>query len=296
MRQRLPNLSDWTAAHLRRAAELLLPPILLPAARWAASRGRREWEYLPSGWPAGPTGGWNDKSILDAQLARWSAYLECVKEPSALRLSSLSRDISTKGDYGAHNTAMAFAYVLSRASRSRDRLSLLDWGGGLGQYAVLARSVVPNLDLDYHCRDLTLLAGGGRTVLPNDSFYDSDEQALARTYDLVMASSSLQYVRDWRDELGRLAGVTDGYLYVTRQPFVVRSSSFVVLQRPHRHGYKTEYPGWFLNRQEFLESADGLGLRLRREFLISERPFVPGAPEQAEYRGFLFEPTERTGR
>ena len=290
------NRSDLIRERLRRAAKLLLPPIVVPAARWVAAGGRAEWKYLPSGWPVGATGGWDHKSILDTQLARWPEYLESVKEPSALRLSSLSSSTSTEGDYGAHNTAMAFAYVLSLASRSRDRLSFLDWGGGLGQYAVLARSLVPSLDLEYHCRDLTLLAGGGRTVLPNDSFYDSDEQALARTYDLVMASSSLQYVRDWRDKLGRLAAVTDGYLFVTRQPFVVRSSSFVVLQRPHRHGYKTEYPGWFLNRDEFLETADGFGLRLRREFLISERPFVLGAPEQAEYRGFLFEPTGRTER
>ncbi len=287
---------DSFGVHLRHAARLLLPPIVVPTARWVAARGRAEWKYLPGGWPVDATRGWDDKSIVDAQLARWPGYLQAVKEPSALRLSSLSSSTSTEGDYDAHNTAMAFAYVLSLASRSRDRLSFLDWGGGLGQYAALARSLVPSLDLEYHCQDLTLLAGAGRTVLPNDSFYDSDEEAFSRTYDLVMASSSLQYVRDWRDKLGRLAAATAGYLFVTRQPFVVRSPSFVVLQRPHRHGYKTEYPGWFLNRGAFLETADGFGLRLRREFLISERPFVPGAPEQTEYRGFLFEPTRRTER
>ena len=70
------------------------------------------------------------------------------------------------------------------------------------------------------------------------------------------------------------------------------AASFVVVQRPYVHGYDTEYPGWFLNRAEFLAAADGLGMRLVREFLIQERPFVPDAPEQADYRGFLFEPRE----
>ena len=278
---------------LRRAAKLLLPPIMMPTVRWVVARGRAEWEYLHNGWPTGVTNGWDDPSILDAQLARWPDYLGAVREPSALRLSSLSSVESTEGDYDAHNTAMTFAYVLSLSSRGRDRLSFLDWGGGLGQYGVLARSLIPTLDLEYHCRDLPLLVSGGRTLLPNDAFYDSDEQAFARKYDLVTASSSLQYVRDWRDKLGSLAAVADKYLLVTRQPFVMRASSFVVLQRPHRHGYKTEYPGWFLNRDEFLEAADGFGMRLRREFLIAERPFVPRAPEQAEYRGFLF---DRPGR
>jgi hypothetical protein len=64
----------------------------------------------------------------------------------------------------------------------------------------------------------------------------------------------------------------------------------VVVQRPHACGYHTEYLGWFLNRDEFLSAAAGCGLGLRREFLIDERPPVPGAPEQAEYRGFLFQP------
>ncbi len=189
---------------------------------------------------------------------------------------------------------MAFAYVLSLASRGRNRLSFLDWGGGLGQYAVLARSLVPSLDIEYHCRDLPLAADRGRELLPNDSFYDSDEEALARKYDLVMASGSLQYVREWREKLRRLAAATEGYLYVTRQPFALRAPSFVVLQRPHRHGYMTEYAGWFLNRADFLDAASSVGLRLRREFLIAERPWVPRAPERTEYRGFLFEPVART--
>jgi putative methyltransferase (TIGR04325 family) len=127
-------------------------------------------------------------------------------------------------------------------------------------------------------------------LLPHDTFHDSDSSALARAYDLVLASSSLQYLKDWRLTLGKLAEATARHLYVTRQPFVTRSRSFVVMQRPHRYGYRTEYPGWFLNRDEFLEAADGTGLRLRREFLIWERPYVPGAPEQGQYRGFLFEP------
>ena len=58
-------------------------------------------------------------------------------------------------------------------------------------------------------------------------------------------------------------------------------------------GYDTEYPGWFLNRDEFLGAAKESGLTLLREFLINEVPYVPNAPEAADYRGFLFAPTSR---
>ena len=61
-----------------------------------------------------------------------------------------------------------------------------------------------------------------------------------------------------------------------------------MIQRPYACGYETEYQGWFLNRHEFITCAEELGLHLLREFLIDERPFVPNAPAQAAYRGFLF--------
>jgi putative methyltransferase (TIGR04325 family) len=185
---------------------------------------------------------------------------------------------------------MSYGYVLGQAAHALDRITMLDWGGGIGHYEVYTRSLLPGVELDYHCRDLPELTKAGRTVLPGATFHDDDATALGRTYDLVLASSSLHYSQDWRSVLAKLAGATGRYLYVTRQPFVVGSPSFVVLQRPYRHGYATEYPGWFLNRDEFLQEAATLGLRLEREFLIDERPVVPGAPAQADYRGFLFTP------
>ena len=47
----------------------------------------------------------------------------------------------TTGDVGAHNMLVSFAYVVALAARGRERLSVLDWGGGLGHYEALARSV-----------------------------------------------------------------------------------------------------------------------------------------------------------
>jgi hypothetical protein len=75
---------------------------------------------------------------------------------------------------------------------------------------------------------------------------------------------------------------------ITRTPFLDTHDDFVVVQRPHLFGYTTEYPGWFLNRRRVIDFVTRRGLSLEREFLVSERPYVPNAPEQAQYRGFLF--------
>lgn len=277
----------------RRIARQLLPPIVAEPIRRALDRrrssGHLEWEYRPGGWPDNdPTiHGWDAESVLTTQLTRWPAFVRSVEGSAPFGLSNEAAG-PTEGDYGTHNTVMSFGYVLARAARGRGRLSMLDWGGGIGHYCVYTRALLPEVELEYHCRDLSLLTAAGRQVLPDATFHETDETALARTYDLVLASSSLHYSRDWRGTLAMLASVTDHYLYVTRQPFVETAPSFVVVQRPYRYGYMTEYPGWFLNRGEFLAEAGALGLELLREFLIAERPVVRGAPEQADYRGFLF--------
>jgi putative methyltransferase (TIGR04325 family) len=188
---------------------------------------------------------------------------------------------------------MAFGYVLTLAARLKTRLSVLDWGGGLGHYYVLARTLEPDLELDYHCMDLPLMCAKGRELVPEIRFHDNVESCMGRRYDFVLSSSSLQYSEDWRDTVERLVQMTGSYLYITRIPVVRRTASFVVVQRPHDSGYDTEYPGWFLNQQELLTCVQALGMELVRELLIDERPFVHNAPEQGEYRGFLWRPMSR---
>lgn len=282
----------------KRVARAVLPPVLPSAYRRVRARirgaGPAEWEYLPDGWPeeSQAVRGWNSQSVVDAHLAPWADFRAAAQSTAPFGLSR-EPDGANTVNCGLHNTIMSFGYVLARAAGRPTRLSMLDWGGGVGEYYVYARALLPDLDLDYHCRELPLLAESGRRLLPEATFYADDEMALARHYDFVMASSSMHYVRDWRATLKRLAAVTDQYLYVTRMPVVEHAPSYVVLQRPYRHGYHTEYPGWFLNRDEFLGVAADLGLTLLREFLIWERPGVPNAPEAADYRGFLFSATGR---
>ena len=150
---------------------------------------------------------------------------------------------------------------------------------------MLARALLPGVEVEYHSRDLPALVALGRELLPEDAFHD-DDAPLDRSYDLVVASSSLHYHEDWRATLGRLAAATDGYLLVTRVPVALRSPSFVVLQRAYAYGYETEYLGWVLNRDELVDAA---GLELVRELVLPAWLSAEGAPEApVEHRAFLF--------
>jgi putative methyltransferase (TIGR04325 family) len=269
-----------TEKAVHRALHDITPPIVARLAKRFGVLGQdAEYEYVGSAWPKSHARGWDVESVVARQLADWSD----------LTRRAGGADVLTANGLVAHNTLMSFAYVLGRAASGRSTLSLLDWGGGLGQYGVIARALYPGIGIRYSCRDLRLMTETGRELLPDAVFYDNDDDAFAGRHDLVMASSSLHYVEDWSTTLTHLAEAADRYLFVTRQPFVVNVPSFVVVQRPIAYGYDTEYPGWVLNRKEFLESVTQTGLGLVREFITGEEPFVPQAPEPPVYRGFLFE-------
>jgi putative methyltransferase (TIGR04325 family) len=241
-----------------------------------------EWEYVPEGWSY-PTRGWNADAVADAYARKWPDYLAAIEPPKPLGVHHETAEVLT-GDAGAHNMLVTFAYVLALSARGREGLSVLDWGGGLGHYHALAGSVLPDLGLDYHVKETPAVGARGHELNSEVTFHD-DDSCLERRYDLVLASSSLQYVEDWRALLERLAGAAEQYLFVARVPVALHAPSFVVIQRPYVHGYDTEYLGWVLNRDELLAAAPPLA----REFLLDARFSASGAPEDpVEHRSFLF--------
>jgi putative methyltransferase (TIGR04325 family) len=266
------------------------PPTASPASGEPVASGPAlpEWEMVADTeevWTAHE--GWMHGSILKTQLSKWQDFLRSVEGPRALGQSH-EASAGAAPDYATHNTIMSFGYVLGRLAERRATASVLDWGGGLGHYYVYASALFPALKLDYVIKDLPGFCAAGEKLLPDATYLSDEEQALARSYDLVFASSSLHYTRDHYSLLGRLCDSTAEWLMITRTPIVERNDDFLVVQRPHLYGYMTEYPGWFMNRGKLIDFMHRRSFSLERQFLVAEQPNVPNAPEQAHYYGFLF--------
>ena len=276
----------------------LLPPAALRAARSVrrtVSSSRTTlpvWEVVPEGWERARRDpfvrGWDVAAVRDWHRRQFALWSQAFEAPNPLGFSAYAATPSDQ-QLHAHNEHVSFAYVLALATRGRASLSVLDWGGGIGQHFLLARSVIPDVTLSYHCRDLPLVCAVGRELNP-EVVFDESEQCLERTYDLVVASNSLQYSEDWRGQLGKLAGAATSFLYIAQLPSVSSSASFVAVQRPYAHGFETEYLGWILNRGEFLDQATRSEFRLTREFFFEHALAVQGVAERPLHRGFLFTP------
>lgn len=296
-------------ANARQVIVRLLPPILTDLLRAAKHRAgqanslkealgnavsgeKPEWEAVPADrWTA--SNGWLHPSIVATQIEKWREFSQSIRSPEPFGKSHEANPGAVV-NVSAHNITMTFGYAVGRViaeKQNGDPTRLLDWGGGIGHYASLAGELFPRAHFDYVIRELETLAEAGRPLLPQVSFLCDDDEALSRSYDLIFASSSLQYSRDIYGLLSKMAESGSRWIMVCRMPFIDHAHDFVVLQRPHRYGYNTEYTGWFLNRFKFIDFMKAKGYRLDREFLNDERPFVPNAPEQCTYRGYLFEKT-----
>jgi putative methyltransferase (TIGR04325 family) len=248
-----------------------------------------EWEFVPEGWDRkAATRGWSAADVARSYRQKWPQFLEAVQGPGPLGLdhevplgTPMRRD-----DPLVQNAVLAWAYALARAAEGSRALSVLDWGGALGHHYVFARQLFPELELEYHCRELPAVCEEGREVLPEVNFHD-DDGCLQRSYDLVLASNSLQYEQDWRARLRSLAHAASPWLFLTRVPLAQQGGSFVVLQRAYRYGYATEYIGWVLSRDDVLETASQLGLSLVREFVLFGEFAIEGAPATLADRALL---------
>ena len=269
-----------------------MPPVFFHLTKRlrGGNRSRIEWEYVPEGWAYAETHpevkGWNVQDVLEAYKEKWPKFVRMVQGTGPLGVAHESA-LTTNEDLSSHNTMMGFAYALALAAHKKDRLSMLDWGGGIGHYYLLAQALLPEVEIEYHCKDVPVLCEYGAQLFPQQHF-SMDERCFDRVYDFVLASVSMHYTEDWQTLLQRLAGATRDYLYIANLPTVQKASSFVFVQRPYQYGYNTEYLAWCLNRTEFLHTAERAGLHLLREFVYGHQPFIHGAPEQNTYRGYLF--------
>lgn len=272
----------------------LLPPLVARLLRrlYGSRKQQVAFEYVPEGWQrlhqtSQPIRGWDNEAVAVASAARWQAFQNAIRGPGPLGIVHEALP-PTRDSLPAHNTILTYGYVLALAARCLQRMSILDWGGGLGHYALLSRALLPGVEIDYFCRDVPAFCGQGRLLAPRVTFYSRDDDFAGRAFDLVLASGALQYVQAWQESVRRLVAATGRYLLITRLPLVSQSPSFIMLQRAQQHGYPTEYLSWCFNRGEFLGELRSAGMELVREFIVAEGIDIPGAPEPCVFAGFLF--------
>ncbi|MCX7147886.1 MAG: hypothetical protein NTY05_00540 [Rhodocyclales bacterium] len=159
----------------------------------------------------------------------------------------------------------------------------MDYGSGLGHYYLITKAVLPNVSIDYHCKEMPALVAAGRQIVPNATWH-SDDTCLDRGYDLVILSGVLQCMKDWESQLRAIGAVANEWLFVTRTPIVESAKTYAAVL----HTYGSAMLHWQFNRAQLLSFVKSLGFAIEREFDIGDRHQVKDGPEPFELRGWLF--------
>ena len=255
----------------------ILPPLLWNAGKDLKRRLFRSvdhYAYVP--------GGWATKLPVKSQ-DYWNTFIARQRSECETLIARVQRGEPVLAVEGQDVRHVTFGYVLAMTARERSSVSVLDYGGNLGDYYWLARAWVPGVALEYHCKELPEVAAAGQQVSPA-VIWHTDDSCLARRYDLVIFSAVLQYLPEWQDMVRRAAAATGNYLFVTDVATVRTVPGFLATERSG--GATSHYQ--VLNRDELIDAIQRTGLRLVREFEIDRHPMIANAPEQPARAGWLF--------
>jgi putative methyltransferase (TIGR04325 family) len=272
--------------------QLFLPPVLADFIKKNIGYvGLAPWEYAPQGFKTEvKAGGWGLDSIAALQKEKWPSYASRIGSCNSLGINHESPNVSSNNDPFFHNLLISFAYVFALSAINKKVVKMLDWGGGIGHYGLLAEELVKTtgIEVDYFCYDFEVFNNHGSTLNPTYHYFNDKDLYLDQKFDLLVASSSIWYETDWKVGVDKICRYDAEYIYITRMIFIVDKPSFVAIQRPKTMGYQTEYLFWIINKTEFLQYMESKNLMMVREFEFGPVTPIFKAPEQGTMKGFLF--------
>lgn len=267
MRRRSRDAVASPTSTLKQFAKNWIPPALWRQLRHLRYGDEALYKYIGPSWPkdAGSETGWDDAIAVETMRAHWNTYRRMAEGTAPWDRRPWDTGLS---DPFAFNDQSAFALAVALAARGRPHVSVLDWGGAFGHYALIAKTVLPSMRIDYTVKERQPICNVGAELNPTVSFTFDDVVAFSRQYDLVIAAGSLQYSPDWRDISNHLAASAKEWLLVAQLPITVPAHpSFVVQQRLRRIGIAADSICWIIDPREFLDRLHKSGFVLVREFL-----------------------------
>jgi putative methyltransferase (TIGR04325 family) len=224
-------------------------PASEPSSEAIAPAPFNVWEGVYTSFAEAPAVGpgfdgpiWRERSI---QAARQAAAQVQARQPL---------------DYSLRQRNAVLPPVVATMLSGQSRVSILDFGGGLGTgYVALTGTIPEAIDrLDYCIVDVDGIVEAGRQLFDGKKgpAFQSELPGPGR-FDILHASSVVQYIDDWRSLLACLARYNARFLSLADM-FVGDFKSFVTLQ----NYYGSKIPHWFLNVHEFLAEVERNGYKL----------------------------------
>jgi len=133
-------------------------------------------------------------------------------------------------------------------------LNILDFGGSIGSLYFKYRKKI-NLTFKWSIIEQKNFVDEVIKNFQNNElnfFYNIEEYAFKYKADVVILSSSLQYLRNYKDIILELIDLNPKYIIILKTPFSTKKINEVFIQKPLKHIYKSTYPCWIFSYDHIL--------------------------------------------
>lgn len=254
------------------------------------------FKYVGPEWPKGVASGWEHESVGLSMRRKWGKFenLTNTAQPFAMVHDAPDAFLHVPR-VEAHNQYMTFAYVLARALLLHpEKLTVLDWGGGAGHYARIARKLYPDSYINYTVLDHRNVCDNayelwlGVTLDQSAHFIYAKGDGISFKTNLVIANGTVHYNPNWRECVAEVMSSACDLVYIGSARVLHREPSYVCVEDATAHGYMAPLYSWCVNEREFLSRAEIEELKLIREFYMEPALDIEGAPERPVTKGYLF--------
>lgn len=155
---------------------------------------------------------------------------------------------------------LPFLAVTTAANSKENKVTILDFGGGLGStYISVAAACANQQVIDYHVVEFKSICKAGEKCFKDDSyihFHDhlSDE---IQDVDIICLSSSIQYVEDWKGLLKELTKYDPQYILLADLP-----AGEIPTYASSQNYYESKIPHRFFNVTEVIDTVLSMNLNL----------------------------------
>jgi len=148
------------------------------------------------------------------------------------------------------------APLLWIGSQNNNRLNVLDFGGALGTTYFQNKSYLSHLnDLKWNIVEQEKFVKIGKESLEDSElrFYNSIDESLSENNsDVIILSSSLQYIEEPYQILQKIIKEKPKYILFDKTPFHDGGNDLITVQKVPKHIYDASYPAWILSKSKFL--------------------------------------------
>ena len=99
--------------------------------------------------------------------------------------------------------------------------------------------------------------------------------------DIIIASSSLQYLENYKDILNKIFNLNPDYIFILKTPFDNKMFDEIYVQKPPKNVYNSTYPSWIFSYETFL-------INFRDKFVLEEKKIVKPEFFQLKYLNLYF--------